>query len=59
MKCVIKITKNYGREAIYPMCANAINFSNLTGKKTFSRWDLKIIQQLGFEIVIEAQQIIL
>lgn len=57
MHITIRITKNYGNEAIYPADEAAIMFTRLTGKKTFSRNDLKIIKELGYEIKIQEQKL--
>jgi hypothetical protein len=50
----IRVTKNYGREAIYPADEAAETFTKLTGKKTFDRYDLNAIRELGFEIKVLA-----
>ena len=40
----------YGKETIYPVCDQAKVFTALTGKKTVSLSDLKLIESLGFAI---------
>ena len=46
-------TKNvYGNELIYPVCEVSHNFARLINKKTFSNYDLKIIESLGYQIII-------
>lgn len=52
----VRVTKNYGVEAIYPAANDeaAQLFANLIGKKTFNRTDLHTIRELGYEISIEA-----
>ena len=50
MKIKVKIKNVYGTERIYPICNNAILFSNLTNTKTFDRNIISIIKKLGFEI---------
>jgi hypothetical protein len=52
---VVRITKNYGQEAIYPVDETAELFTKLTGKKTFSRSELNQIKQLGYEINVMAE----
>ena len=50
MNITVKITKVYGKEAIYPECANGMLFAHLTGTKTLSRDNIKTLQQLGYTI---------
>jgi len=50
----VRITKNYGVEAIYPADETAQLFANLIHKKTFSRYDLHLIRELGYEIKVTA-----
>lgn len=49
----VKITKNYGVEAIYPIDENAQLFAQLAGTKTLTRSTLKIVKNLGYEIKVE------
>jgi hypothetical protein len=37
MQITVKVTKNYGLEAIYPVCETAKTFTRLTRTRTFSR----------------------
>lgn len=57
MHITIRLTKNYGIEAIYPADDTAKIFLRLTGKKTFSRTDLNNIKELGYEIKIQEQKL--
>lgn len=50
----VRITKNYGVEAIYPTDEAGLIFTGLTGKKTFSRHDIQLIKNLGYEVQVEA-----
>ena len=50
MELTVKITAVYGNDLIYPVNETAIKFSNLLGKKTFSKIDLAIISNLGYKI---------
>jgi hypothetical protein len=45
----------YGNDLIYPSCEKALAFAKLTGKKTFSLMDIKLMQFLGFDV--EALQV--
>jgi hypothetical protein len=55
MQITVKITKNYGRQVVYPVCDTAKLLSRLAGHTTLTNDDLHIIKQLGYELVIEAQ----
>ncbi len=52
MKNTITVKKKnvYGTDLIYPICANALTFATLIGKKTLSESDLKHIQTLDFKV---------
>jgi hypothetical protein len=52
MEITIKIKSVFGQERIYPVCPNALTLSDLCGKKTFDRIDLKNIEKLGFSIKV-------
>jgi hypothetical protein len=49
----VRITKNFGQEAIYPVDEAAQTFARLTGTKTFSRQAIEHIKALGFGINVE------
>lgn len=53
MEVLVRITKNYGNEAIYPANETAEIFTKLTGKKTLSRWELDQIKALGYKVQAE------
>lgn len=50
---IVRITSNYGQEAIYPANEAGMTFLRLTGKKTLSRFDINNIKSLGFTISVE------
>ena len=50
---ILKRKNVYGNELIYPVNDNAIIFSNLICKKTFSSNDLGLITALNFELIFE------
>jgi hypothetical protein len=50
MELTVKIKSVYGNDMIYPVNDTAQKFSNLIGKKTFSKVDLAIISNLGYKI---------
>jgi hypothetical protein len=53
----VKVTKNYGVEAIYPADKTAELFARLTGTKTISRSAIETIKNLGFEVKVEQVQL--
>lgn len=52
MELTVKVKSVYGNDLIYPVNDTAQKFSNLIGKKTFSKVDLAIISNLGYKITI-------
>ena len=51
-KIKVEIKDIYGKRRIYPACAVADAFSQLTKTKTFSTEHLKTIKALGFKIEV-------
>lgn len=47
IKILIKTV--YGNQTIYPNCETSKLLVQLTGKKTFSHRDIKLLQNLGYE----------
>ena len=56
---IIEIKNNYGTQCIYPVCETAQQLIKLTGKKTFSHADIKVIQSLGYTVTIKQAEITL
>jgi hypothetical protein len=50
MKIKVEVKNVYGNQLIYPVCENAKRFVNLTGKKTFSPYAIKLIEGLGYTV---------
>ena len=46
----VEVKNVYGMERIYPVCETAETFTDLTGLKTLTRYDLSAIKQLGFKV---------
>ena len=46
----VKEKSVWGNTLIYPNNETAIKFTQLLGKKTFTSFDLKVIESLGYEI---------
>jgi hypothetical protein len=52
LQITLKTKSVYGNDLIYPMCETSQKLANLINKKTFSNYDLKIIESLGYQITI-------
>jgi hypothetical protein len=46
----IELRSAYGHDRVYPKNLTAFAFCSLTGRKTLSDADLRVIQELGFEL---------
>tara|TARA_R110002050_G_scaffold275281_1_gene419976 strand:- start:126 stop:299 length:174 start_codon:yes stop_codon:yes gene_type:complete len=57
MELEVQIKNVYGVERIYPINDTAINFSNLTRKKTLEQNDINLIKKLGFKIKVITKQL--
>jgi hypothetical protein len=54
---IVRITNNYGQEAIYPANDTADLFTQITGKKTLSRWEIERIRRLGYAVTVQAEEL--
>ncbi len=54
---IIKIREVYGTPLAYPQNQEAKRFAAIAGTKTLTLRALAIIKELGFELVIEGQQV--
>ncbi|CAM6053515.1 unnamed protein product [Sphagnum tenellum] len=52
---LIEVKTVYGKEAIYPVCANAKTFAEIAGSKTLTRATLAKIAKLGFSIGVQSK----
>lgn len=59
MEITVRVRTVYGKEAIYPACARAELFADLTKQKTFSRHQIGLIKALGYTVKAENVQPIL
>ena len=50
MKITVRIANVYGKPTVYPVCEKAKLFTKLTGKKTLSGADCRIMRELGVKI---------
>lgn len=53
MELVVKITKNFGVEAIYPVNQTAKTFAEIAGTKTLSRRLIDQAKSLGYSITVQ------
>ena len=55
MKQIIVEVKNvYGNDLVYPVCQDAISFASISGKTTLTSDALRLVQTLGYEIVVQS-----
>ena len=57
MNIIVKVTKNYGVEAIYPTGDISKLLLKLTGRKTFSRSHIATIKKLGYDVAVEKEEL--
>jgi len=50
MKITVRIANVYGKPTVYPVCEKAKLFTALTGKKTLSGADCRIMRELGVKL---------
>ena len=54
MKIEVYYKNVYGNDLCYPLCSNAVVFTELAGQKTLSTYTLGRIERLGYEINVVA-----
>lgn len=59
MEIIVKITQNYGTEAIYPVCEAAQTFARLAGTKTLTRATIALIKKLGYTVTVKQDEAVL
>jgi hypothetical protein len=55
MNIIVRVTKNYGQRAVYPVCETSQKLAALIGRKTFTDRDLAGIKDLGYSISVAAE----
>lgn len=50
----VQVRNVFGNNLVYPMDENAIQFSRLTGRKTFTAADLRVVKALGLSVHVAA-----
>jgi len=56
MQIEVKVKNVYGVQRIYPICANALLFCQLTKTETITSQSLDIIKTLGYKVVVVQEQ---
>lgn len=57
MKITVRIGRNWGNEAIYPVCESAKLFAEIAGTRTLTRSTIQTIKQLGYAVVVQANEV--
>jgi hypothetical protein len=52
MQIKVQIRTVYGRDTVYPACADARRFADIAGSKTLTDQTLRLVRDLGYEIQI-------
>jgi hypothetical protein len=52
MTIKVQIRSVYGRDTVYPACPDAARFAAIAGTKTLCDGNLRMIRELGYEIVV-------
>ena len=55
LEIMVRIKNVYGVEKVYPVSPNAHLFADIAGTTTLRPSDLKVIQELGYRVLIEQQ----
>ena len=50
---MVRIKNVYGTDKIYPVSPNAKLFADIAGTTTLRPSDLKVIQELGYRVIVE------
>ena len=54
---IVKIKDVYNERKIYPVCVMAEEFARIAGTKTLTQSTIKSIRALGFDIVLEQEEL--
>lgn len=58
MQATVQIKNVYGNETIYPVDDTAKRIAHLAGTKTLTRQTINIAKALGFEFVVQQQEVL-
>lgn len=51
------VKTNYGNQTIYPNCESSKTFCRMLDQKTLTPLNIKYIRELGYQIVIDPQEV--
>lgn len=57
MSITVAVRNVYGNDYIYPVCATAVKLAQLTGRKTFTKYDISTIKALGYDIKVATPEL--
>jgi len=49
----VSIHNNYGRDVVYPVCADALRFAQIANTTTLTTNTITAIKKLGYQITVE------
>lgn len=53
----VVVKTNYGNQTIYPNCESSKTFCRMLDQKTLTPLNIKYIRELGYQIVIDPQEV--
>lgn len=53
----VVVKTNYGNQTIYPNCESSKTFCRMLDQKTLTPLNIKHIRELGYQIVIDPQEV--
>lgn len=53
----VTVKTNYGNQTIYPNCESSKTFCRMLDQKTLTPLNIKYIRELGYQIVIDPQEV--
>lgn len=53
----VVVKTNYGNQTIYPNCESSKTFCKMLDQKTLTPLNIKYIRELGYQIVIDPQEV--
>lgn len=59
METVVTIKCVYGKELIYPVCDKSKLLADLSSTRTFTRRNIDVIKQLGYQITVRSLDFVL
>lgn len=53
----VKVKTNYGNQTIYPNCESSKTFCQMLDQKTLTPLNIKYIRELGYQLIIDPQEV--